>query len=256
MAIRSLLGGSRVNFYMGATKIARHRRNKKSIARMSEIFEETIKSLLQTISANPAILKRKLPEMVAFLQKTLKGRRQGDMEGQGTGNKVTDQEACFADELTKRGFQFLPKDAPNPEAGLYYRYQLKGSQQSLDFGLREYEGGKLKKEIIVDLKHTNSKNFYLNDGWFEKGVYYIVSWNAGTKKKVAHRAHIALGEDIPSAEEHALMAELIAFKRAKNTDTKKVGSLRPYIRFANQYSCERFTPEVAATHLANALATI
>jgi hypothetical protein len=214
------------------------------------MYRENVKSLFQTISANPAILERKLPEMVAFLQ------RQGDMEGQGTGNKVTDQEACFADEVSKRGFQFLPKDAPNPEAGLYYRYQLKGSQQSLDFGLREYEGGQLKKEVIVDLKHTNSKSFYLNDGWFEKGVYYIVSWNAGTKKNPTRRAHIALGEDIPSAEEQAFMAELIAFKRAKNTDTKKVGSLRPYIRFANQYSCERFTPEVAATHLANALATI
>jgi hypothetical protein len=214
------------------------------------MYGEIVTSLFQTISANPAILERKLPEMVAFLQ------RQGDTEGQGTGNKVTDQEACFADELTKRGFQFLPKDAPNPEAGFYYRYQLKGSQQSLDFGLREYEGGQLKKEVIVDLKHTNSKSFYLNDGWFEKGVYYIVSWNAGTKKNAIRRAHIALGEEIPSAEEQAFMAELIAFKCAKNTDTKKVGSLRPYIRFANQYSCERFTAEVAATHLANALATI
>jgi len=214
------------------------------------MYGEIVTSLFQTISANPAILERKLPEMVAFLQ------RQGDTEGQGTGNKVTDQEACFADVVSKSGFQFLPKDAPAPEAGRYYLYQLKGSQQSLDFGLREYEGGQLKKQIIVDLKHTKSKSFYLNDGWFEKGVYYIVSWNAGTKKNPTRRAHIALGEDIPSAEEQAFMAELIAFKRAKNTDTKKVGSLRPYIRFANQYSCERFTPEVAATHLANALATI
>lgn len=217
---------------------------------MSVMYRELVQSLFQTISESPDTLERRLPEMVAFLQ------RQGNMEAQGTGNKVTDQEACFADVATKRGFQFLPKDAPSPVSGLYYLYQLKGSQQGFDFGLREYEAGQMTKEVIVDLKHTNSKKFYLNDGWFEKGIYYVISWNAGTAKKPALRAHIALGEEVPSPEEHAFMAELIAFKRAKNTDTKKVGSLYPYIRFANQYGCERFTPEVAATHLTNVLASI
>ena len=217
---------------------------------MSVMYRGIVRSIFQAISATPLLLERKLPEMVDFLQ------RQGNTEGQGTGNKVTDQEACFADLLTKAGFQFLPKDAADPDCGLHYRYQLKGSQQSLDFALREYEGGAVKKEVIADLKHTNSKSFYLNDGWFEKGIIYIVSWNAGTKKKPELRAYIALGEEIPSAEEQAVMTELIAFKRAKNDDTPNIGSLRPYIRFANQYSCQRFTPEVAVAHLNNALATI
>jgi len=214
------------------------------------MYRDIVRSLFQTISATPALLERELPEMTALLQ------RQGKVGGQGTGNKVTEQEACFADVVSKRGFQFLAKGAEAPESGLHYLYQLKGSQQEGDFGLREYEGGTVKKETIIDLKHTNSKAFYLNDGWFQKGVYYIVSWNAGTPKKPVLRTHIAVGEDIPSAEEQAFMAELIAFKRAKNTDTKKVGSLRPYIRFANQYSCERFTPEVAEAHLANVLKSI
>jgi hypothetical protein len=217
---------------------------------MSVMYGEIVRSAFQTISETPDLLERKLPEMVAFLQ------RQGNMEAQGTGNKVTDQEACFADVISKRGFQFLAKDAPSPDSGLHYLYQVNGSQQEGDFALLEYEGGVMKEKIIVDLKHTNGKIFYLNDGWFQKGVYYIVSWNAGTPKKPVLRTHIALGEDIPSAEEQAFMAELIAFKRAKNTDTKKVGSLRPYIRFANQYSCERFTPEVAEAHLANVLKSI
>lgn len=217
---------------------------------MSVMYGEIVRSAFQTISETPDLLERKLPEMVAFLY------RQGNMEAQGTGNKPTDQEACFADVMSKRSFQFLAKDAPSPDSGLHYLYQVKGSQQEGDFALREYEGGLVKKEIMVEVKHTNGKIFYLNDGWFQKGVYYIVNWNAGTAKKPALRAHIALGEEIPSEEEQAFMTELIAFKRAKNTDTKKVGSLRPYIRFANQYSCERFTPELAATHLTNVLATI
>lgn len=227
---------------------------------MPVMYEEIVSSLFQTISGNPALLERKVPEMVAFLQEQLrqgKTSNSGGAEGQGTGNKVTDQEASFADVITKQfGFQILPKKAESLDSGLYYKYQLKGSQQSLDFGLYEYEGGVVKHETIVDLKHTNSKKFYLNDGWFEKDVIYIISWNTGTKKNPVLRAHIVLGQDIYTPEEQACMEELIAFKRSKNTETKNVGSLYPYIRFANQYSCERFTPEAASAHLNSVLATI
>ena len=79
-------------------------------------------------------------------------------------------------------------------------------------------------------------------------MIYIISWNAGTKGRPDLRAHIALGEEIPSEEENKFMDELVAFKREKNSGTTKVGSLRPYVRFANQYSCERFTLEVSASH--------
>jgi hypothetical protein len=215
------------------------------------MFQTTVRTLFQALSADPAILKRSLPAMVTFLHS------QGRADAQGTGNKPTDQEASFADTVTTRGFHFLAKGAPPPAAdGLYYLYQLQGSQKEGDFGLREYEGGAVKAEVIVDLKHTLSKSFYLNDGWFQKDVVYIVSWNAGTPKKPALRTHVALGQDIPSAEEQAFMTELQAFKREKNSGTTKVGSLRPYIRFANQYSCERFTPETAATHLQTTLAWV
>jgi len=227
---------------------------------MPVMYKEIVSSLVQTISGNAALLERKVPEMVAFLQEQMrqgKSSHGGGAEGQGTGNKVTDQEACFADVITKQfGFQILPKDAQSIESGLYYKYQLKGSQQSLDFGLYEYEGGVVKNQTIVDLKHTNSKKFYLNDGWFEKGVIYIINWNTGTKKNPILRAHIVLGQDIYTPEEQACMEELIAFKRSKNTETKNVGSLYPYIRFANQYSCERFTSETATAHLNSVLANI
>ena len=214
------------------------------------MFKQLVRSTLEDLSADPEILERSLPTTASFLHS------QGREGAQGTGNKPTDQEASFAATVAARGFTYLPKGAELPADGFYYLYQLKGSQMEGDFGLREYEGGAIKQEIVVDLKHTLEKTFYLNDGWFHKNVVYIVSWNAGTKKKPSLRTHIALGQDIPSREEQTFIEQLQAFKKDKNGGTKKIGSLRPYIRFANQYTCERFTPETAAAHLAATLTWI
>ena len=213
-------------------------------------FQTAVQAILNTVYRAPFLLKKSPADTVAFLHK------QGNAASQGTGNKPTDQEASFANIATSHGFTFLSKGAPAPMNGLFYLYQLQGSQQEGDFGLREYEDGVVKSEVILDLKHTTSKTFYLNDGWFHKDIIYIISWNSGTAKKPIFRTHIALGQDIPSAEEQAFMETLIAFKREKNTTTSKVGSLRPYIRFANQYTCERFTEALAAEHLAAALTLV
>jgi hypothetical protein len=207
-------------------------------------------SILTNIHEHPGLLERKLPEMVAFLQK------QGDADSQGTGNKVTDQEACFADIATKEGFTFLPKDIEPKLKGLYYQYQLKGSQQSLDFALCEFKsGGKLERKYILDCKHTNTKTFFLNDGWFEKDVIYLVNWNQGTKGKPNLKLYIALGQEIPSEEEKDSMKKLQELKIDINKNTENVGSFRPYVRFANQYKCDRFK-EKDMEHFANVLAFI
>jgi hypothetical protein len=213
-------------------------------------FQTAVQAILNTVYRAPFLLKKSPADTVAFLHK------QGNLSSQGTGNKPTDQEASFANIAASRGFTFLPKGAPAPMSGLFYLYQLQGSQQEGDFGLREYEGGSVKSEVIIDLKHTNNKVFFLNDGWFHKDVIYIISWNSGTTSKPVYRTHIARGQDIPTDEEQAFMTSLIAFKREKNMATNKVGSLRPYIRFANQYTCERFTEAVATEHLAAALTLI
>ena len=141
------------------------------------MYRENLLSLLQAIRANPATLERHLPEMVAFLQ------RQGNPDAQGTGNKVTDQEASFADEATKHAFKFLAKGTKPSEDGLYYVYQVSGSQKKGDFGLYHYKNGAVIHQHIIDLKHTSGKTFYLNDGWFEKDIIYIVSWNFGTQRR-------------------------------------------------------------------------
>ncbi len=210
---------------------------------MAVMYKECVNALIQTISANPALLEGTADVMQTFLQ------RQGNLAAQGTGNKVTDQEACFGVEIEKKGFTFLPKGAPAPANGLYYQYQVNGSQQEGDFRLCEFKDGAMLYGHIFDLKHTNSKKFYFNDGWFQAGVIYVISWNAGTKKYPNLKAHIALGQDVPSEAEKKFMAELQAFKRDKNTNTNRVDCLFPYVRFANQYSCENFGEERRKAHL-------
>jgi len=188
---------------------------------MAVMYKENVISLIQTISSNPALLEGTAEEKGKFLQ------RQGNLAAQGTGNKVTDQEACFAVEIEKKGFVFLPKGAAAPANGLYYQYQVNGSQQEGDFRVCEFKDGTMLYSHVFDLKHTNSKKFYFNDGWFQPGVIYVVSWNAGTKKYPNLKAHIALGQDVPSEAEKKFMAELQAFKREKNTNTNRVDCLFP-----------------------------
>jgi hypothetical protein len=55
---------------------------------MAVMYKECVNALIQTISANPALLEGTADVMQTFLQ------RQGNLAAQGTGNKVTDQEAC------------------------------------------------------------------------------------------------------------------------------------------------------------------
>jgi hypothetical protein len=210
-------------------------------------FSTAVTTVLTTLSKNPNLLKMCPVATLALLQK------QGNPSSQGTGNKVTNQEASFADVLTCHGFTFLPKGAPPPSNGFYYIYQLKGSQKGGDFGLHEYHNGIVKSEVIIDLKHTTNKIIFLNDGWFQKDVVYVISWNSGTKKKPMYQTHIALGQDIPSDEEQEKMKAILAIKRELNMSTSNVGSLQVYIRFGNKYSCERFTTVTLATkHLAAA----
>jgi len=204
-----------------------------------------LSSVFSAIRTNPLLLRQSLPEMVRKLQ-----TQASNTEAQGTGNKVTDQEASFAAVLETHGFAFQSKEMASGsfEAGKYYNYQVNGSQRSIDFRVYEYDGKVVTRTVNLDLKHTTSDVFFLNDGWFHKDVVYVVTWNrrtsAARKKKTTEPATlIALGQDIPSAEETAAMEELLAVKKKYNTELKGCGSLCTYIRFANRYKCERFTAE-------------
>jgi hypothetical protein len=209
------------------------------------------KSVLDAIRANPLLLRQTLPEMERKLQRHA-GKivlAEGETSGaQGTGNKVTGQEASFAAVLESHGFVIQAKDVDITVAGKYYYYQVNGSQKSIDFRLVQHDGTKIVGSADFDLKHTVSDVFFLNDGWFHENVIYVVSWMRKTseprKKRVVEPAtFIGLGQDIPTKEETTLMEELLAIKKKYNTEFKGCGSLCTYIRFANRYTCARFTPE-------------
>lgn len=186
-------------------------------------------TLLKSIHENPNLLKQPTT-LQHFLQ------TQGNMSAQGTGNKVTEQEACFAQLLQNHGYTFVGKrDVPIDIS--YYKYQPNGTQKSPDFEVYDCQAN---KKYGFDLKHTNSKSFYFNDGWFEKGLIYVISW---CPKKGVNKVLIGYGDDIPTQEENEEMERFVKFKKDCNKQNKKVGSLRKCVRFANQYSCQTFTEE-------------
>lgn len=203
-------------------------------------FRSIIQTLIDNFHASAELLKRTDATISSKL------RSQGKTGSQGTGNQITDQEAAFAIHLEKLGFKFIPKPKKNDHLvyitknnladGYYYIYQVNGSQRSIDFGLLLVINKKVEDAIYFDLKHTSNTQFYLNDGWFEKDVIYVISWNNGKVDKI----FIGLGQNIPTTEECEMMDQIIKLKKQENSKKNKVGSLSITLRFANRYSCGRF----------------
>jgi hypothetical protein len=206
-------------------------------------FTTKLLSVFGRIRAEPALMCRVLPDLKKKLHS------QGNLASKATSNAPTDQEVSFADVLETNGFAFLPSGSSESVSdGLYYLYQVNGSQQSLDFQVLEMVAGAKVRHVNLDLKHTTGDVFFLNDGWFHPDVVYVVTWNrkvSAPRKRIVTEMEtfIGFGSAIPSAEESKLMAELQAMKAKLNTETKGVGSLITYVRFANRYSCSRFTAE-------------
>ena len=213
---------------------------------MTSMFSKTIQSFLSQLSKNPALLRRDVAAGLTDIKKRLYS--QGDANSQGTGNQVTDQETCFAATLEECGFKYSSVIKPPAAAGLYYIYQVNGTQRSIDFQAYDWVDGMKRGIVNFDLKHTKTETFFLNDGWFHENIVYVISWmrktSAPRKKKVVEAAtFIALGQEIPTEEEVTLYEELCAIKKKYNTDYKGAGSFHCYLRFANTYKCDRFTSE-------------
>ena len=165
--------------------------------------------------------------------------QKGNAEAQAKRNAVTDHEAKFAQLSEDHGFQYLTSMKKNlPETGDYYVFEPNGSQRSPDFTFVTINQNKIQEEISVDLKHSLGKNIVLNDGWFEEGIIYVITY---TIDKTTH-TFLGLGERIPTAEEKVKMEQIRRIKKELNLVTdKNVGNLHTYIRFANSYGCGRFT---------------
>lgn len=218
-------------------------------------FSKTIQAFLTNLSENPNILRRNVSELGEI---KIKLYSQGDINSQGTGNQVTDQETCFASALEQSGFKYSSLKVAPSQDGLYYIYQVNGTQRSIDFQVYELLNGEKRKTVNFDLKHTKDDIFFLNDGWFHNNIIYIISWMCKTsearKKKILEpRTFIALGQQIPTEEESDLYTQLCEIKKKYNNNYKGSGSFHCYIRFANRYKCDRFTPEYTSECLKSVL---
>ena len=192
-----------------------------------------ILDLFQQFRINPSILCGDYPEMVKFLH------RQGDHTlKKGYGNAPTDQEASFAVEAEKAGYTFISKDAKIPTEGMFYKYQLNGSQSNIDFMLIEND-----RSMKIDLKSSKGMTFYWNDGWFETDVIYIVSF----RSKKVDKVYIGYGEESYEKEDNDAWVTIREIIKKMNKDTKKTKFLKIYNRLANQYSCKQFTDEFSET---------
>lgn len=202
------------------------------IVSTKQVLKMRLQNVVRSIRDTPELLERMLPDLRKFL--TSKAGK----SGQGVANSIPDHEVCFADVLNSNGFLFLSKDKPPLKGYPCYHHQLGGTQTKTDFHVYETINEKIVTTLI-DLKHTNGKTFYLNDGWFETDTIYIVNWTEKKQQKVL----IALGQDIPSDEEIEEFNRLLELKQLLNSNKRTTGSLVKYIRFANQYKCRAFTDE-------------
>jgi hypothetical protein len=207
------------------------------------MFSKAIRNCLHSIKTNPMLLRAEPIEIKKKLY------TQGDIASQGTGNQVTNQEASFAEVLESHGFAYSSPKVPAVENGLYYIYQVNGTQQSIDFQAFELRDGDKKYFVNFDLKHTKNDVFFLNDGWFHENIVYIVSWmrkiSEPRKKRVVEPAtFIGLGQDIYDEEEAGLYEKLCEIKKQCNSEYKGANSLHCYIRFANTYKCDKFTEDL------------
>lgn len=207
-------------------------------ANLKGMFSSVVKGVCRTIAADPTLLLR-------VGDPAIKAKLKGDKEkgkktmmttaSENARNGVTNQEVCFAQVVESKGFKFLTKDTQPHTNGLFYKYEVNGSQQSGDFALMSG-----KDCVLFELKHGNTSSIMLNDGWFDKDVVYVISYTRGK----VHCVHIALGQDIPSAIESAdrcAAQKLNALVKAQLKPlNKKESSVRFFPRFANSYSCIGF----------------
>lgn len=206
-------------------------------------MESALMSALAHMRDHPWELEERPTKMVSELQIYMKS------DGQGSGNEVKYHEACIAKILENNWFTIVPRGTiPNVD-GLYYWYQLQGTQQSGDFFVFEVKNGVKRCERVLDAKHSNGMSIFLNDGTFETGTIYIISFirlNAvsGQRKKDRESVcFIGLGDDIFNDDERATLAKWRDTLREMNVNKPKTSYLRLYARSANQYDCHRFTPE-------------
>lgn len=210
-------------------------------------MDHALRTALAFMRDNPQELEKKPTGMMTFLTSYL------NSDGQGSANEVKPHEACIALVLETHGFVCAPRGVYPSKDGLYYWYQIQGSQRAGDFLVFEINHGVKTTERILDAKHSNGLSIYLNDGTFEAGSIYIVSFTRcldrikGQRKKPRENVcFIGFGETVMTTKDRETLTKWRAALRAMNDVANETDHLRLYARSANQYDCKRFTPEFTA----------
>ncbi len=205
------------------------------------LYKLQITNLLEFIYENPDYLEKKNTDK--DIEKRLNDSC--DKNGQGSANKANDHEVNFAELLEKYEFkQETKKNLSCLPNGLYYIYQINGTQKAPDFTTI-----KVQDKIVIfrndfDLKHSNSDTIYFNDGWFTDDIIYIINYSLKKKFKMI----IGLGQNIRTEEENNQILEIRKIKEELNTKYKNSKTnLNIVFRFANQYKCN-FTSELITTN--------
>ena len=205
-------------------------------------YYSKIKLFCEYLHKNPTRLEEKCSEMKKKLDLCCGN-------GQGTGNKCTDQEAAFATILEEQGWKNINKSDTVTDPYCYI-YQAQGTQQSIDFKLVSNQEG--TQPILFDLKHGSKDSIFLNDGTFLPDVIYVISFTRtiprikGSKERKCQREQIctlALGQEIFSEKDSKVYEERIKILKEINEKHIDTDFLRLYCRNANQYSCKQFTNE-------------
>lgn len=209
------------------------------------MLKRKVFDIIQILSTNPGLLEERHPEMRKKLD-AMCGN------GQGLGNKATDQEACFAVVIEKNEFQpwiVGPNGSVPNTPGLFYKYQVGGTQRSLDFQLLEVLENGTIDFVNWDLKRAKSDSIFLNDGKFLDNVVYVISFTRSTKIKGQRKNQkqnicaIVRGQDVMTEKDKERMARRVALIQQLNEEDKLGDFLLLYTRNANQYSCKQFTDE-------------
>lgn len=210
----------------------------KAIAIMDRVFVY--------LQSNPHCLEIDQPEMRKRLD-AMCGK------GQGLGNKAVPHEACFAVVLEQ--FGFIPYE-PTKD-GSFYKYQVGGTQRSIDFQLLTVQNGKVISTVNIDLKHGSAESIFLNDGTFLEDVVYVISLSKkvkvdGTRKKQTQNiCVVSLGQDIMTDKDRAALETWRGYIRQGNelAKTMETDHLVLYARSANRYECGWITSEFMASCL-------
>ncbi len=206
---------------------------------MTEFYTKII-SFCEILSKNPSRLEEKYPDMKKKLDMSCGN-------GQGTGNKSTDQEAAFATILEENGWTQITK-SENPPSPYCYIYQPQGTQLSIDFKLVSNISS--IKPVYFDLKHGTKESIFLNDGKFLTDVIYVISFTRTLPRIKGSRkcdreniCALVLGQDILSEKDSKALQERYDILKKLNETHIDTDYLYFYCRSANQYSCKQFTNE-------------